>query len=393
MDDLRGVSAAVVRSAVRHRTTGHAAEMSFFAMLALVPATVTVGAAMHLVGRVAGEQTELRERAGAITSIRVIIGPGLGESVIVPFVRAQLTQQHGGVAIGGILVTWWLFSHLFNSTSHSLDAVYEVDDRRRSPVRRAISLAYALASVVGVTVTLAVMSAVPLGINDKHSSILGNALQGLWTVARWPLLVAVVVLTFLGLYRYSPDVRHSFRDCLPGALLAAALWTALILCFRYYLALGFGAPTGVISTDPRIQLIGHAVAAVVATAFLFYFASSAVLIGAELNAELIKRTRGSAALLDPARATGQSTGQLTEQPTGQLTGPGAGPPAGRSSVQWAEWPGIPALMSLAERLPSRRSPNGHAAEVPAPSPGRRVRVVPIADESADDSAADPISPR
>jgi membrane protein len=366
MGELRGVSAAVVRSAVRHRTTGHAAEMSFFAMLALVPATVTVGAAMHLLGRVAGERTELREQAGAVSSIRVVIGPGLGESIIVPFVRAQLTQQHGGVAIGGILVTWWLFSHLFHSTSHALDAVYEVDDRRRTPVRRAIALAYALASVVAVTVTLAVMSAAPLGINDEpHSSVVGNTLQGLWTVARWPLLVAVVVLTFLCLYRYSPDVRHSFRNCLPGALLAAALWIVLIICFRFYLALGFGAPTGVISDDPRIQLIGQAVAAVVATSFLFYFASSAVHIGAELNAELIRRTRGAAAVPDP----------------------------GRAMVRRTAWPSAAALASLAERLPGRKSPNGQGSAVPAPSPGRRVRVISIPDEPASGPAADDGSQR
>ena len=49
MDELRGLVITVRRSVARHRTTGHAAEMSFFAMLALVPATVTVGAFMHLV--------------------------------------------------------------------------------------------------------------------------------------------------------------------------------------------------------------------------------------------------------------------------------------------------------------------------------------------------------
>jgi len=170
VNELRGLVTTVRRSVARHRTTGHAAEMSFFAMLALVPATVTVGAFMHLVARAAGEQSEVREQDAAVASIRWIIGPGLGESVIVPFVRAQLAQQHGGVAVGGLLITWWLFSHLFHSTSHALDTVYEVDDRRRTPVRRAIALAYALASVVAVTVTLAVMSAAPLGINDQAHS-------------------------------------------------------------------------------------------------------------------------------------------------------------------------------------------------------------------------------
>jgi membrane protein len=324
--------------------------MSFFAMLALVPATVTVGAAMHVVGRVAGEQTEIREQVAAVTSIRVILGSGLGESVIVPFVRAQLAQQHGGVAVGGVLATWWLVSHLFHSSSHALDTVYEVLDHRRTPVRRAIALAYALASVVAVTVTLAVMSAVPLGFGDEpDTSLVSRALQILWTVARWPLLGVVLVLTFVCLYRYSPDVRHSLRECVPGALLAVGLWTLLILGFRYYLALGFGAPTGVFSQDPTIVLIGNAVAAVVATAFLFYFASTAVLLGAELNAELIRRARGSSTVPERPRV-----------------------PVTRS------WPRAlpPAATSLSAKVLARRTANGRPATMPAPSPGRRVRVVP-----------------
>jgi hypothetical protein len=142
-------------------------------------------------------------------------------------------------------------------------------------------------------------------------------------------------------------VRHSFRDCMPGAVLAVALWALLILCFRYYLALGFGAPTGVFSNDERITLIGHAVGAVVATAFLFYFASSAVLIGAELNAELIRRRKGRVGGREPARTT-----------------------VSRS------WPrALPtATTSLSAKLLARRTSNGKVA-VPSPSRGRRVRVV------------------
>lgn len=315
MDDLAGLPVAVLRSAARHRTTGHAAEMSFFAMLALVPATVAVGAGMHVVARMAGEQTALREQTAAVGSIRVIIGSGLGQEIIVPFVRAQLAQQHGGVAAGGVLVTWWLFSHLFHSTSHALDTVYEVSDHRRTPVRRAIALAYALASVVAITVTLAVMSAVPLGLGGQpHASIVTDALLIVWTVARWPLLVLVVLLTLTLLYRYSPDVRHSFRDCLPGAVLGTGLWALLILLFRYYLALGFGAPTGVVSSDPKIILIGQAVASVVATTFLFYFASSAVLLGAELNAELIRRRPVQDLTSAPARAPLPSPGRPVRVP-------------------------------------------------------------------------------
>jgi membrane protein len=352
VDDLRVLTVAVMRSSVRHRTTGHAAEMAFFAMLALVPATVTVGGAMHVVARAAGEQSEVREQAAAVASIRWILGPGVGENIIVPFVRAQLEQPHGGLALGGLLVTWWLFSHLFHSTGHALDAVYEVQDHRRTRVRRAIALGYALSAVIAITVTLAAMTAAPLGLT-AHGGERAPAAQMLWTIARWPLLAALLVLTLACLYRYSPDVRHSFRDCLPGALLGVALWVVLIIGFRYYLALGFGAPTGVLSDDPRVALIGQAVGAVVATAFLFYFASSAVLLGGELNAALIRR-----------RPALQSQPRRPARPLR------------------AVWTVRGARAARAAPVPASPRP------VPVPTPGRRVRVAATATPRAPDASAD-----
>jgi hypothetical protein len=49
-------------------------------------------------------------------TVRRLMGPDLADSGITPFVHAQLSQPRGGVAIGGLLVAWWLSSHLFEST-------------------------------------------------------------------------------------------------------------------------------------------------------------------------------------------------------------------------------------------------------------------------------------
>jgi len=407
VDDVRSLTLAVMRSAVRHRTTGHAAEMSFFAMLALVPATVAIGGAMHVVARIAGEQTQVREIEGAVSSIRLILGPGLGEQVIVPFVRAQLAQPHGGLAVGSLFVTWWLLSHLFHSTSHALDTVYEVRTHRGTPVRRAIALVYALAAAVAITVTLAVMSAVPLGVTEgPHELVAVSAAQLVWTVARWPLLAVVLVLALTSLYRFSPDVRHSFRQCLSGAVVAVTLWLGLIVGFRYYLALGFGAPTGVISDDPSVILIGRGVGAVVASAFLFYFASSAVLLGAELNAVLLHRAReravaGSLVATRVAPPSGQASptpASGAPGPPEQVAGPVApelvaevvAPEQVAGAVALPQWagPGVAALARLRDwrsltGKPAVGSPDGRSAQVPTPTHGRRVRVVPTHVSAAD----------
>jgi len=69
------------------------------------------------------------------------------------------------------------------------------------------------------------------------------------------------------------------------------LWILAAVAFRIYLALGSGAPTGVVVNDAKVVIIGQAVGAVVATVLWTYFSSVAILVGNELNAEL-GRMRG-----------------------------------------------------------------------------------------------------
>jgi hypothetical protein len=59
------ITVHTVRTAIDHRQTGHAAEMSFFALLTLVPSTVAVGAALSFLERFVGPQ-------------RIARGPGRG---------------------------------------------------------------------------------------------------------------------------------------------------------------------------------------------------------------------------------------------------------------------------------------------------------------------------
>jgi membrane protein len=110
----------------RHRTTGHAAEMAFFAVLTLVPSTVAVGSALGLSERLIGPEPVAEAERAASRAVRALMGPDLADRIITPFIHAQLSQPRGGAAVGGLLIAWWLSSHLFMSTSHALDYAYGV---------------------------------------------------------------------------------------------------------------------------------------------------------------------------------------------------------------------------------------------------------------------------
>jgi membrane protein len=285
------LGAHVLRTALRHRVTGPAAEMSFFAMLTLVPLTVAVGAALGQIQRFVGPEKIARGQDAAVALVRVVISPRLTDGVVDPFVRAQLSQQKGGAAIGGLLLTWWLAGRLFAATSRALDTAYEERHRRLSVNQRLIALGFAFGSVVVVVLTLGIMVDAPF--LDEHRAVaaqfgVSQALVTAWYLGRWPVVLLVLGVFLLCLYRFAPSIRHAWRHLVPGAVLGVLLWILAAVAFRIYLALGSGAPTGVVVNDARVVIIGQAVGAVVATVLWTYFSSVAILVGNELNAELAR---------------------------------------------------------------------------------------------------------
>ena len=103
-----------------------------------------------------------------------------------------------------------------------------------------------------------------------------------------------MVAFLASLYRFSTNVHHGWRECIPGAVLGAAFWIAAAICFRLSAALGLRTSSGVAADDPAVALIGQSVNAVVATVLWAYLASVAILLGGEFNAALRARRQAGA---------------------------------------------------------------------------------------------------
>jgi membrane protein len=287
----------LARASKRHRTTGHAAEMAFFAVLTLVPSTIAVGSAFGLSKRVFGSESVARAEEAATSAVHTLMGPQLADNVITPFVHAQLTQPHQDVALGALLVAWWLSSHLFMATGHALDYCYGVHDHRPSLIQRLIALVFALGSVAVVAVTVEMMVSGPLGqLTGDPAKTLGieGPYSVLWSVVRWPIGLTLVVGFLVCLYRFTANVKQGWRECLPGAVVGACLWIGAAVAFR--LTADMRDWSGVASNDPSVTLIGQAVNAVVSTVLWAYLASIAILFGGEVNALLRARRAARAEL-------------------------------------------------------------------------------------------------
>ena len=102
-----------------------------------------------------------------------------------------------------------------------------------------------------------------------------------WGIVKWPVLVVMVSLAFAVLYWVSPNVKQpGFRWLTPGGVLAVVVWALASAGFAFYVA-HFGSYNKVYGSLGGV--IGFLV--------WLWISNIAVLLGAELDAELARGQR------------------------------------------------------------------------------------------------------
>jgi membrane protein len=289
------IFADAVQASARHRVTGLAAEMAFFASLALIPFTFAFGAVLGYV-----EQWTSPDSTDDITQVigqlmTVILGPDLVSDVAEPYVQAQLKQARGGLAIGGLLFGLWLASRVFLPAVHALDLAHDVVEQRSALRRRAISVVLAVASLFVIVLQVLIQVFGPLLGNARQLADqfgLGDTFTVLWTVGRWPILAVIVTAFLLAIYQLVPARRLGWRRSLPGAIVAMLVWIAVAAGFRAYLATGHNPGEGLSNPTEATQAlasVSRALGTIIATVVWVFLSSVAVLFGGEINAAIDRR--------------------------------------------------------------------------------------------------------
>lgn len=290
------VAVRTLRSASEDRVTGLAAEMAFFALLSLIPAIIALGAGLGWLERLLGPEAVAQGQAAALTALGAVFSPQMMTDVLRPLIDGLLEQQRGGIALSGMVAALWLASRVFMATVRALDLAYNVEERRTYLEQRLLALAFALCAVVVVVFALAVAVVGPLfgtGQDIADQLGLGEAFALAWSIGRWPVLLVIAVTFCAFVYRVGPNVRNTWRESLPGAALAVALWLVVSAAFRIYLAAA-GSPGQVEAVDEVVAALAGAVGAVVAAILWTYLSGIALLLGGELNSELEQCRREAA---------------------------------------------------------------------------------------------------
>jgi membrane protein len=178
--------------------------------------------------------------------------------------------------IVGIVGAIWSASGYVSAFMRASNAVFDVEEGRPIWTKLPIRLGVTLVTVVLLAVT-AVGVVFTGSLASKTGKLIGlsSAAVTAWNLAKWPVLVLLVVLVFSILYFSAPNAKQpSFRWALPGAIVAVVTWLIASALFAFYVA-------NFASYNKTYGTLGGVIAFLV----WLWISNVALLLGLEFNAE------------------------------------------------------------------------------------------------------------
>jgi membrane protein len=251
-----------------------AQQIAFSSLLAFFPAVILV---VGLLGLIPGAY-------GALIDLLDTVAPKAVLNAI-DVARQSSAGAGAGSAIAvaaGTAGALWTASGATNSVIKAVNRAEELVETR--PFWRVRLLAFALVLLSGLVLALVfvlIVFGAPLGDAVARRAGLGNQFATFWAIARWPIAFTGILLSLGLIYYLAPAKRPSTRrSVIPGAVLGGALWLGLSGLFALYTSY----------SGSYDRTYGSLAGAIVLLLWLNYSAV-ALLVGAELNAELRRRSR------------------------------------------------------------------------------------------------------
>jgi membrane protein len=269
----------IYRRIGRHELIDRGAALTYYGVLALVPAVLVVFSVIGLFG---SDNT-----VNQVLSIVNDVGPTNGDSVA----RGPLTElvkhdTRSGTLLGlGLIAILWTASAFVGSFFRASATIWDVE---KEGVGRAWPLRLALTLVILLLVALALLLIVLTG---QFATSIGNSLGvgqqaiDLFNFLKWPALLVVVTLLVGLLYRVSPSRERSVTNwavLTPGGAVATLSWVLVSVGFEIY-ANAFG------TYDNTYGALGTTIAGLI----WLWLTNLTLLMGVELDAALELRSKGS----------------------------------------------------------------------------------------------------
>jgi membrane protein len=199
---------------------------------------------------------------------------------VIKIVTEQLVKisdsNAGGLLTFAFLLTLWSSSAAVLAMSTTLNAAYDITEGRPWWKVRliAIGLTIGLAFFILVSMTL-IVAGPALAERIANAMQLGPVFEWGWKILQWPIVFVLIATAIALVYYFAPDAEQDWVWITPGSILATVLWVIISLGFKFYLA-RFGSYNETYGTIGGVMVL----------LLWFYLSGIALLVGAELNAEI-----------------------------------------------------------------------------------------------------------
>jgi membrane protein len=280
LDALRTIFERTTKKIVRDRVSLSAGSLAYHWFLALFPAVIAVLGFLSL----------LHVGAHEVDSLTHAINKGLPSGVASVFtdaVKAATARDSSPVLaiVIGVGVAIWSASGGMSALQQALDIAYEVPVDRKFLARRVRAVPLMAATLVlGVSGACLIVLGAPLGAGiEGHVPLHGVAFTIIWTTVRWALTLILVSGLFSFFYYAGPNRPDAkWRWATAGGTLATVVFVLASLAFSYYVT-KFGSYGKTYGTFAGVAIL----------IFWLYLTGLAVLVGAEINAELERETNAA----------------------------------------------------------------------------------------------------
>ena len=276
---VRKLRSALIRTYAdveRNHTLQMAAALSYYFVMSLFPALIFLSAIVAFL-----PITGLFDQTLDLMARFV---PPEGMEIVRKVLSDAVTPNRGAFLSLGFLGTLWTASGGFAAAIEALNIAYDAEETR--PFWKTRFLAMFLALVIGLLLLIALFIMI-LGphfgqwlASQMH---LSRVWLWVWPYIHWMISVGFTVLAVEALYFLGPNVKQRFLATLPGAILSVGFWIG----FSFLLGIYF-------RTFANFNKTYGTLGAGIALMVWLYWTGFAMLVGAELNAEMAKRTKEGA---------------------------------------------------------------------------------------------------
>lgn len=263
------VARKTLREFSKDQCTDLAAALTYYAVLALFPALIAVLSLVGLVGQ--GPKT-------AQTIVATMRQAGLSSHTLAHTVTQLASTRGAGIALVlGLLSALWSASGYVGSFGRAMNRVHEIREGRPVWKLRPVMLLVTLVAVVlAALVALALVASGSVATAIGNQIGLGSTALLIWKIAKWPVILVVVIFIVALLYYATPNVKQpKFRWISVGAAFAIIVWIVASVAFGFY-----------VSNFSSYNKTYGSLAGVIVFLLWLWLTNLALLFGAELDAEL-----------------------------------------------------------------------------------------------------------